>query len=87
MKYIQSELPECFSHKRVEPQLSSAEAIDLSDPAVHTTFEEMAWIICHSQRNNEYTVPQWADWVSKTALCTSAVKQSVIVSCLQSSIP
>jgi len=80
VKYTLPSLPPCFSHKRVEPSVTSPchNQISISEMHCADMKFEMSWVICRGQYNPNSTVPEWSGWISKMEVVPKFHKQSVI---------
>jgi len=82
VKPIIDELPVFFCPKRVEPPMSfpamtGTQMLDCSSVSVYTAAEQV-WTVCRSQYNQNFTVPEWAGWISTTSSVLAPVQQSVV---------
>jgi len=80
LTYVPSELPPCFSKKKLEPCIvlgPPENQIPISD-ILSQRLIELIWIVCRALFNHSCTVPDWSGWVSKTARDVREVVKSEV---------
>ena len=80
---VPSALPPCYSKKRVEPVSSNCFSVFFPGlTRINYSFKmsanELLWTLCRAACNDEFTIPDWAGWVSMTAEHQKRTQQSTI---------
>ena len=75
LTYTPTILPPCFAKKRVEPTVTASTSIN---KVIVPQITESFWVLCIGLWNANFTVPDWAGWISRLAEKDDAGKKSVI---------